>query len=344
MINPTLIPEPRQSAVVPPRVSVVVPNYNHASYLRQRIDSILDQTWQDFELIILDDCSPDGSRDVIREYAADPRVRVAFNDSNSGCVFRQWNKGIGMASGELVWIAESDDYSDPRFLETMVNRLDANPNVGIAFCNSYRVCDGEISLPHERWFREFADQYHSDFVANGASYVAAQMLFTNTIPNASSAVFRKSIAGEAGLADDSFLLSGDWLFWIRLLSFSDLAYVCAPLNYYRYHQATARHKYSSNGVMIEEALRIATIVLEAFPVQPPERTEIRERLISWYIETRIHEAGQIPPERRHRIDRLATELDPSSRCKLWMRRSGIGWLWLGFRRRFFDFERRLNRV
>ena len=121
-------------------VSVIIPNYNHAPYLKQRIDSVLAQTFQDFEVIILDDCSKDNSREIIKEYQHDPRVRLAFNENNSGCVFKQWNKGLKMAGGKYIWIAESDDYSAPTFLETMVGRLEADPKVGLAFCDSFRVC------------------------------------------------------------------------------------------------------------------------------------------------------------------------------------------------------------
>src|SRR5215472_4105163 len=109
-----------------PKVSVIIPNYNHARYLQQRIDTVLGQTFQDFEVILLDDCSTDESRSIISEYAKDPRVRTEFNEVNSGSTFKQWNKGVRLARGEYVWIAESDDYADKRFLEKLVYRLDAD--------------------------------------------------------------------------------------------------------------------------------------------------------------------------------------------------------------------------
>ncbi len=80
-----------------PTVSVIVPNYNHARFLRQRIDTILAQTFQDFELILLDDCSTDESRTILREYTSDKRVRLEFNEVNSGSPFKQWKKGLEMA-------------------------------------------------------------------------------------------------------------------------------------------------------------------------------------------------------------------------------------------------------
>jgi len=120
-----------------PKVSVIVPNYNHAKYLRRRVESILAQTYQDFELILLDDCSTDGSREILREYAGDPRVRLDFNEKNSGTPFKQWNKGVGMARGKYVWIAESDDYAEPAFLERMTAMLEEHEDVAFAFCRSW---------------------------------------------------------------------------------------------------------------------------------------------------------------------------------------------------------------
>src|ERR1017187_1910144 len=110
-----------------PTVSVIIPNYNHARFLRRRIDSVLQQTFQDFEVILLDDCSTDDSRSILSKYADDPRVRIEFNEKNSGSPFKQWNKGVRLAQGSYVWIAESDDYAAERLLERLVAVLDADP-------------------------------------------------------------------------------------------------------------------------------------------------------------------------------------------------------------------------
>ncbi len=92
------------------RVSVILPNYNHSKYLKQRIDSILNQTFQDFELILLDDNSPDDSVDIIESYRDHKRVsHIHLNKENSGSTFKQWERGFSLAKGEYIWIAESDD-------------------------------------------------------------------------------------------------------------------------------------------------------------------------------------------------------------------------------------------
>ena len=107
-----------------PTVSVIVPNYCHAPYLEQRIESILQQTFQDFELILLDDCSTDGSREILERYRNHPKVSgIFYNERNSGSPFKQWKKGLSKATGDYVWIAESDDFSSPCFLERCVRIL-----------------------------------------------------------------------------------------------------------------------------------------------------------------------------------------------------------------------------
>ena len=118
---------------VNPLVSVVVPNYNYADYLAPRIDSILRQTFSDFELLLLDDCSTDHSVSVMKKYASDPRVvAIDVNQTNTGSPFPQWMKGIKMARGKYVWIAEADDLAEPDFLSTLVAAAESHPD--LAFC------------------------------------------------------------------------------------------------------------------------------------------------------------------------------------------------------------------
>jgi len=98
------------------KVSVIIPNYNHAQFLERRIESVLNQSIQDVEIILLDDCSTDNSRDVIERYRDNVRVsHIEYNDTNGGSAFKQWRKGVGLAVGEWVWIAESDDWADNVF-------------------------------------------------------------------------------------------------------------------------------------------------------------------------------------------------------------------------------------
>ena len=123
-----------------PLVSVIVPNYNHSAYLMSRIDSILAQDFDNFELILLDDCSTDNSRDILLKYQSDNRVtHIVFNEQNSGTTFKQWDKGLLLARGKYIWIAESDDFAEKNFLTETVTALEGNPDVVLAFTGSQMV-------------------------------------------------------------------------------------------------------------------------------------------------------------------------------------------------------------
>ena len=226
-----------------PLVSVIIPNYNHASYLPQRIESVLAQTYQDFELIILDDCSTDHSRVIISQYAKqDERIQTIFNPTNSGSPFVQWNKGASLAEGEYIWIAESDDYADRRFLEKLVPRLDAHPEVGLAYCQSYNVDENsQIVSSRLDWTTDLdEDRWRKDFVNSGVHELQHYFLFKNTIPNASAVLLRKSVFLRVGGGCASMRLNGDKMTWTRILLVSDLAYCADHLNYFRSHTQNVR--------------------------------------------------------------------------------------------------------
>ena len=245
-----------------PKVSVVIPNYNHARFLPRRIDCILGQTFQDFELILLDDCSTDDSRSILSKYADDPRVRIEFNAVNSGSTFKQWNKGVRLARGEYVWIAESDDYADERLLEKLVPLLDAEPRTVLAYCRSWRVlADGQIielldcpytDLDPRRWT--------ADFGADGREECQNYLVQRNTIPNASAALFRREVYLRVGGADESMVLCGDWKLWAAMALTGRIAYLAEPFNYFRFHDTSVRFK--SQRVSPIESLEVIRWILQ----------------------------------------------------------------------------------
>jgi len=112
---------------------------------------ILEQTFQDWELIILDDASPDDSLAVISRYLNNRRVQLSPQPYDSGDPFLQWAKGLSLAQGEYVWIAESDDFAAPQFLERLLSLAADHPSAGILYCQSCMVDeDGRncFAAPH----------------------------------------------------------------------------------------------------------------------------------------------------------------------------------------------------
>ncbi|MCA8829564.1 glycosyltransferase family 2 protein [Hymenobacter pini] len=242
-----------------PKISVIIPNYNHGLYLAQRIRSVLGQTEKNLEIIVLDDCSTDNSREVIARFARqDARIRVTLNEQNSGNTFAQWNKGLAQATGEYVWIAESDDFADPRFLETLSSVLEKNPSVGLAYCNSWHVDEsGRRVVVHTETGAEFKiENWQRGFTAAGQGFIEEYLCNGNVIPNASAVLLRRSITEEVGPAETNFKLAGDWIYWIRVLARCDVAFVARPLNFFRRHACNVRSTTKPLTVLLEGAKMI----------------------------------------------------------------------------------------
>jgi len=225
-----------------PLISVIVPNYNHEKYLKQRLDSIFNQTYQNFEVIILDDCSTDNSRNILIEAAKNPKVtHLVFNEKNTKNTFTQWSKGISLAKGEYIWIAESDDFCDSDFIEMVIRPLLKNSNTTLSFCQSHRVNQhGEIT---GNWISHTdsltPDFFSKDFVMDGNAFIEKFLIFKNVIPNASAVLFRKSIKLEKYLQIAYELrYCGDWIFYTKVISNNKIAFITNSYNSFRYHDTS----------------------------------------------------------------------------------------------------------
>jgi glycosyltransferase involved in cell wall biosynthesis len=247
------------------KVTVITPNYNHARYLPERIDSVLNQTFQDFELIILDNASTDNSREVIESYTSDPRVRAIYNAENNGSAFRQWNLGLSHAKGEYIWFAEADDYADPSFLETLVDRLDRHPRAGLAFCQSWGVeGDGKLFDYLGIRYHNLSSHWNLDYVNSGHDECVNYLFWHNMIPNASAVLLRRSILERVGGPPDDMFICGDWITYINMLAHSDIAFVSAHLNYFRHHESTSRSRHAQRGIPARETQRVQRVLLDRY--------------------------------------------------------------------------------
>lgn len=295
-----------------PKVTVVIPNYNHARFLDQRIQSVLNQTHSNFELIYLDDASTDNSNEVFSQYADDLRVRPIINQMNSGSPFPQWNKGVREAKGEYIWIAEADDYADDTLLEKLVLLLDQNPNVGIAYCSSWSVDEtGEKHGCSADWLTHLdPERWRTDFVSDGRDECRRFMVLANTIPNASAVVFRRDVYLAMGGADEDMRYGGDWLLWAKMLFHADIAYIAQPMNYFRFHAGSVGSKSLNNGINAEESYRIAEYILSQGEVSKETMEKARNYLADRWVPSLVSKHRSIPRERNAQIYRIATRLDP----------------------------------
>lgn len=247
-----------------PTVSVIIPNFNHSRFLQQRIDSVLKQTFQDFELILLDDCSTDDSRSILSQYVNDPRVRFEFNEVNSGSTFKQWNKGVGLAGGKYVWIAESDDYADERLLEKLVAVLESDPAATFAYCQSWRVINNDQLDGFADFYLDYLNKgrWRSDFRVDGHAECQTYFVCANTVPNASAVVFRRAVYERVGGADESLRLCGDWKLWMAMALEGKMAYLGEPLNYFRWHDKSVRNTSNRGALDVAESLKVVHWILD----------------------------------------------------------------------------------
>jgi len=222
------------------KVSVILPNYNHAQYLPKRIESILNQTYQNFELIILDDCSTDNSRELLEVYRNHPKVsNLVFNEKNSGNPFYQWYKGIKLSKGKYIWIAESDDWAEPDFLENLVPVMEQNPSVGLAYSNSIIeindvVTDDFATVKNKRYQ---TSHWAEPYLISGADEIRQFLLRDCTVNNASAVLMRRELLLDIFPIHELFRFSGDWYCYLRIAAVADVYYTNKSLNHYREHKS-----------------------------------------------------------------------------------------------------------
>lgn len=221
-------------------VTIIVPNYNHSSYLNWRLESIFNQTHKNFEVILMDDYSTDRSRDLLVEYSKHPKVsHCIFNDENTGSPFKQWGRGIALARGEYIWIAESDDFCKNTFLEHLLKPHQEDSSLALSFCQSHRVnAEGEVIgnwITHTSGHRKNA--FVQDFKMDGNEFIENYLIHKNVIPNVSAVLFKtKELNRIVPLVFKPFMkYNADWFYYVQLLCNSRLAFVSESLNYFRSH-------------------------------------------------------------------------------------------------------------
>ncbi len=292
-----------------PLVSVIIPNFNHAPYLRQRIRSVLEQSLTDLEVILLDDCSTDSSRSIIKEYCINPRVaHVILNEHNSGSPFVQWQKGLQVACGKYVWIAESDDYSDTNFLTTLVDALERHPAASFAFCGSQMV--NAEGCPISMDWDKYTPSMETEEVYEGHEFIAKRMLWKDSVYNASMVVFRHNkgckIPGEAL----SFRYCGDWFFWLLRAVEGQVVEVRRKLNYFRQHENKVSPYAERDGLYFVEGLRVINHAADILQLTPYQRRVVAGR--TW---KRFGLNRYLTPENRMKMEAALEQLSPGSSQK-----------------------------
>jgi glycosyltransferase involved in cell wall biosynthesis len=242
-----------------PRVSVILPNYNHAEYLQARIESILKQTYSDFELIFLDDASTDHSLEVFQQYQNHDKIsQTIINTKNSGSTFIQWQKGIEKAVGEYIWIAESDDLAEPNFLEKLVSEIDKSSEIGLVYTPSTWINQKNETI-------HIPEHEAESGIWPSSLLIKKDFIKGNLIYNASSVLFRKKLISQVDFKIiNSFKYVGDWLFWVQLIKNNKVSRIADRLNLFRRHSENVSTKAEEKGLIFLEGVTIIKYILDSY--------------------------------------------------------------------------------
>lgn len=258
-------------------VSVIIPNYNHARFLPERLESVLGQTFQNYEVIVLDDCSTDNSREVIEAYRTNPHIsQIIYGEENSGSVFKQWKKGLSMAKGDLLWIAESDDKCEPTFLEQLVHCFQEHPTLSLAFCRSLLFNDAGKTWTMDTEGLEGGCYNSHEFISRFMSRGCPML-------NASACLFSREAFGKIDDRYTEFRCSGDRMFWTLISEQGDIAVVSDRLNHYRKHGCNTTANGFQHGINQQETKLILDYILGKGFIDKAIYNDIRRKYLKKFV-------------------------------------------------------------
>lgn len=224
-----------------PFLSIIVPNYNHQAFLQKRLDTIYNQNYKNYEVILLDDLSTDDSVTILREYAEkySDRTKLILNETNSGSPFAQWKKGISEAKGDFIWIAESDDWCDLDFTEKLLPKF-RDEAVMLSFSRTDFMTNDTKTWTIEEYLHDIGGKkYDHSHKISAHECVKNYFSKKNIIPNVSSCIFRRPL--DFPLFNDNqwnhMKVCGDWIFYLYLIRGGYIYYTTKTTNYYRQHQS-----------------------------------------------------------------------------------------------------------
>lgn len=257
-------------------ISVIVPNYNHSEFLHRRIDSILNQTCQDFELILLDDCSIDGSVEILRKYEQNEHVSyIVVNEKNGGSPFVQWQRGFDLAKGEYICVAESDDWWEPTILETLLKGM--KDGVVLSVCQTHLI--------DERKTITYATRMNpSQGVVDGRNFVMNNLAGDTMVVNAGMCMFRKSILKGIQPLYLDYKGAGDWMFWIEVALQGNVTISDEALNFCYRHSKTVTSYSLRSGRDMQEGNSICKYAIKRLSPKAKELVKILKQRYGIYVQ------------------------------------------------------------
>lgn len=224
-----------------PLVSIIFTSYNHKEFLEQAINSLVNQTYPNTEIIIIDDCSSDGSQEILERYRSYSNVNLKLSTKNSGSYVMASNLGASFAKGDYLLFAQCDDFAEPDQIERLMVPLLENRNIGVSFCRSNMIDRNGVVMGTDFDVREssFKKGHNIDGKIPGKQ-MRTFLSKACVIPNLSAAIIRTELYEYVGKLSAKYLVVADWAFWLALSENCDFYYNTALLNNFRQHDTTIR--------------------------------------------------------------------------------------------------------
>ena len=288
-----------------PLVSIIIPAYNHVSYIRQAIESIINQTFSRWELIIIDDGSVDGTEKIVDEYSDQPNIQI-LHQENQG-LSASLNRGLDLVQGSYFGFLPSDDLFYPEKLDIQVRWLEARPDIAaLAGHQTLIDHDGQPLTDHhiQNWF-DVSPKGKGDFLLG---------LLERNFVSAPSVLIRTEILRNLEGFDPDCIFMQDYDLWFRLLKNYEMRVLPEPVIYYRWHGGNLTYK-ATPATEAERArvLRKAAELLEPEEIFPVLRKDRRPEVIA-RCRTRLHE--QICRNRPINLEEIQAVFDKKLR-RIW---------------------------
>lgn len=247
-----------------PDISVVIASYNNENYIAETIQSILNQTYKYFELIIVDDCSTDNSRDVINSFS-DPRIRLLTLNENRGPGIAR-NTGIKASKAKYVAIIDSDDIACPERLQKQYEFMEKNLQIG-ASGSWMKVINTETVMQSAPEFDR----------------IKLNSLFNSPLPNP-SVIFRKAVLFENNIFyNEQYRQAQDYDLWAKLMWVTELANIPEVLTFYRVHENSITSVHKEKQVQNANIIRLEQ--LKRYGMNPSEQESDAHRSLSTHYRT-----------------------------------------------------------
>jgi glycosyltransferase involved in cell wall biosynthesis len=257
-----------------PTVSIAIPTYNGATHLRQSIESVLGQTFKDFELLIIDDVSTDETWPIVQEYGRlDRRVRTSRNSTRLGLV-GNFNRCIDLANGRYICVWHQDDVMMPQNVERKVALLKANPRVGFVHSNILMI-DEEGKVLSEHWERDTC----RDYIMSGQEFFLKMIQPGKNYVCCPAVVARRECYQELGCFRSELYFACDWEMWMRISLYYDVGCLGEPLMQFRRHKGSESFRIEGTNSEIEQEVLAKHLVLAEHGHRITDAGRLKKKII-----------------------------------------------------------------